>query len=95
MFDISWQELLLIMVVALLIIPPKDLPRAMHIAGKWMRQVKTLGRELQANIDELAREAELAELKRHTEETVRKANAEVNLNKVIEAELSKPETLHE
>ena len=58
MFDISWQELALIALVAVLVIPPKDLPRALATAGRWMRRAKGMMRDVQNGIDELAREAE-------------------------------------
>lgn len=55
MFDMSWQELFLIGVVALLVIPPKDLPRAMATAGRWMRKAKSLARDFHVAIDSTLR----------------------------------------
>jgi sec-independent protein translocase protein TatB len=63
LFDIGWPELLLIGVVALVVIGPKDLPRAMRIAGFWMRKARTLSREFQSSIDQMIREAELDEVR--------------------------------
>jgi sec-independent protein translocase protein TatB len=71
LFDIGWTEMLLIGVVALVVIGPKDLPRAMRTAGYWMRKARTLSREFQSSLDQMIREAELdevqQELKKATE----------------------------
>ena len=63
LFDIGWPELLLIGVVALVVIGPKDLPRALKIAGFWVRKARTLSREFQSSIDQMIREAELDEVR--------------------------------
>ena len=58
-FDIGWPELMLIGVVALVVIGPKDLPRAMRVAGFWIRKARTLSREFQSSVDQMIRESEL------------------------------------
>jgi len=63
LFDIGWPELLLIGVVALVVIGPKDLPRALRTAGFWVRKARTLSREFQSSIDQMIREAELDEVR--------------------------------
>jgi len=63
LFDIGWPELLLIGVVALVVIGPKDLPRALRTAGFWVRKARTLSREFQSSIDQMIREAELEEIR--------------------------------
>jgi sec-independent protein translocase protein TatB len=63
LFDIGWPELMLIGVVALVVIGPKDLPRALRIAGIWVRKARTLSREFQSSIDQMIREAELEEVR--------------------------------
>jgi len=63
LFDIGWPELLLIGVVALVVIGPKDLPRALRVAGFWVRKARTLSREFQGSIDQMIREAELEEVR--------------------------------
>ena len=90
MFDMSWQELLLIAVVALMVIPPKDLPRAMATAGRWMRRAKLLMRDFQNGMDELAREAELTELRREAAEAARKVSAPLTMEAVLAEPEGKP-----
>src|SRR5271169_1149161 len=63
LFDLGWSEILLIGVVALVFIGPKDLPKAMRVAGYWMRKAHTLSREFQSSIDQMIREAELDEVR--------------------------------
>ncbi|MBV9965572.1 MAG: twin-arginine translocase subunit TatB [Alphaproteobacteria bacterium] len=62
-FDIGWSELLVIGVVALVFIGPKDLPRALRVAGYWFRKARTLSREFQNSVDQMIREAELDEMR--------------------------------
>ncbi len=63
MFGLSWSEILIIGVVALVCIGPNDLPRAMKTAAKWMSAGRKLAREFQGHVDDLVREAELDELR--------------------------------
>jgi sec-independent protein translocase protein TatB len=62
-FDIGWPELLLIGLVALVVIGPKDLPRALRVAGYWLRKARTLSREFQGSVEQMIREAELDEMR--------------------------------
>jgi sec-independent protein translocase protein TatB len=78
LFDIGWPELMLIGAVALVVIGPKDLPRALRVAGFWVRKARTLSREFQGSIDQMIREAELEEVR----EDLKKA-AEFDLEKEI------------
>jgi sec-independent protein translocase protein TatB len=63
MFDIGWTELALIGVVALVVIGPKDLPKAMYMVGKWLRRARLMARDFQSGMDEMMRQAELDELR--------------------------------
>jgi sec-independent protein translocase protein TatB len=63
LFDLGWSEILLIGTVALVFIGPKDLPKAMRVAGFWIRKARTLSREFQSSIDQMIREAELDEMR--------------------------------
>ena len=64
-FDIGWPELLLIGVVALVVIGPKDLPRALRVAGYWVRKARTLSREFQGSVEQMIRDAELEEMRQN------------------------------
>ncbi len=63
MFDIGWQELFIVAVLALLVIGPKDLPRALRAMGKWVRKARVLARDFQGGLDDVMREADLDDLK--------------------------------
>lgn len=63
MFDIGWTELALIALVAIIVIGPKDLPKAMKTVAGWVARVRGLAREFQSGIDEMVREAELEEVR--------------------------------
>ena len=64
LFDFGWSELLLIAVVALVFIGPKDLPKALRVAGFWVRKARSLSREFQSSIDQMIREAELEDIRK-------------------------------
>ncbi len=63
MFDIGWQELFIVAVLALLVIGPKDLPRALRTMGKWVRKARAMARDFQGGLDDVMREAELDDVK--------------------------------
>ena len=63
LFDLGMSELLLIGVVALVFIGPKDLPKALRVAGFWVRKARTLSREFQSSVEQMIREAELDEMR--------------------------------
>lgn len=63
MFDIGWDEMALIAVVALIVIGPKDLPVVLRQMGRWTRKARELAGEFQRGVDDMVRESELAELK--------------------------------
>jgi sec-independent protein translocase protein TatB len=64
MFDIGWSELMLIGIVALVVIGPKDLPGAIYGVGKWVRKARVVAREFQGHIDDMMRESELDDLRK-------------------------------
>jgi sec-independent protein translocase protein TatB len=63
MFDIGWSELLVIGVVALVVIGPKDLPKALRTVGIWVRKARQISGEFRASLDQMIREAELDEVR--------------------------------
>lgn len=64
MFDIGWSELLLVLVVALVVVGPKDLPRLIRMVGRWVGKARRMADQFRAGFDELTRETELDELRR-------------------------------
>ena len=64
MLDVAPTELLVIAVVALLVIGPKDLPRALHQLGKWIGKARGMARHFRSGLDSMIREAELAEMEK-------------------------------
>ena len=80
MFDIGWSEMAVIALVALVVIGPKDLPKAMKTAAFWMRKARKLASEFHSGIDQLVREAELEEAR----EAVRSAS-KMNLDRALES----------
>jgi sec-independent protein translocase protein TatB len=75
MFDIGWSELLLIGIVALIAIGPKELPGALRTLGQWMAKVRRMASEFQSQFHEAMREAELADLKKEVDEMATKAQS--------------------
>jgi len=75
MFDISWSELLLIGVVALVVIGPKELPGVLRTIGQWTGKIRRMAGEFQDQFREAMREAEMADFKRQVDEATAKAGA--------------------
>lgn len=73
MFDIGWSELILVVVVALVVIGPNDMPKALYEAGRWLRQFRLLASEFHHGLGELMREAELQDLRHKAEAAAREA----------------------
>jgi sec-independent protein translocase protein TatB len=71
MFDISWTEFLLIGIVALVVIGPKELPAVMRTMGQWTRKVRGMATEFQNQFQEAMREAEMADLKKQVDDMAR------------------------
>lgn len=71
MLDVGWQELFLIAIVALVVVGPKDLPKVLRTGARVMQKARAMNREFQASLAEMAREAELDEIKRKVEDTAR------------------------
>ncbi len=64
MFVVDTSELLIVAVLALLFIGPKDLPRAMMMVGRWVGKVRGYARHFTAGIENVVREAELEEMEK-------------------------------
>jgi sec-independent protein translocase protein TatB len=68
MFDIGWSELLVIAVVALIVIGPKELPAVLRTVGQWTTKIRRMAGEFQSQFQEALREAEMADLKKHADD---------------------------
>lgn len=68
MFDIAWSEFMLIGAVALVVIGPKDLPKAMRTVGQAVGKIRRMASEFQGQFNEAMREAELHDLKKQVED---------------------------
>ena len=67
MFDIGWTEMVVVVVLAIIVIGPKDLPKLIRTIGQWTGRARALAREFQSSIDDIAKEAELDEIKKGIE----------------------------
>lgn len=75
MFDIGWSELVLIGVVALVAIGPKELPGVLRMVGQWMGKARKMAAEFQGQFQEAMREAEMADLKKSFDEVKEAASS--------------------
>lgn len=64
MFDIAWSEMVVVAAVAVVVIGPKDLPKVLYMAGKFVRKVKVFTGDMQASLDKIIHEEELNEITR-------------------------------
>ena len=64
MFDVAPTEFLLVAVVALVVIGPKDLPRLMRTVGEWVARARGVARHFRTGLDTMMREAELEEMEK-------------------------------
>ena len=82
MFDIGWSEFVLIAVVALIAIGPKELPGVLRMIGQWMGKARKMAAEFQGQFQEAMREAEMADLKKSFDE-VREAASGFTSNNIM------------
>jgi len=66
--DLSWSHILLLLVVALVVVGPKDLPRLMREVGRWAGKARAMADQFRKSFDEMARQSELDELRREIDE---------------------------
>jgi sec-independent protein translocase protein TatB len=84
MFDIAWSELLVIAVVAVVVVGPKDLPKMMRVTGQWMGRARAMADQFRRSFDDMARQAELEELrsevmKMHNDQTLAQMQRETDI----------------
>jgi len=89
MFDIGWSELLIIGVVALIAIGPKELPGVLRMVGQWMGKVRRMASEFQGQFQEAMREAEreadFENLKKHVDSMTEGLDPMESVRKEVEA----------
>src|SRR5580698_7648313 len=69
MFDLfSWNHIVILLVVMLVVVGPKDLPRMLHMMGKWAGKARAMANEFRKSFEEMARQSELDELRKEIEE---------------------------
>ncbi len=93
MFDIGATELLLLVVVAILVIGPKDMPLALRTAGKWMGKVRRISAQFRTGVDTMIREAEMEEMEKKWKdknEEIMKATPPGEMGPLPDAENSAP-----
>ena len=64
MLDFSWSHILILLIVALVVVGPKDLPRLMRIVGQWIGKARAMADEFRKSFDDMARQTELDELRK-------------------------------
>jgi sec-independent protein translocase protein TatB len=67
MIDLSWSHILIVLIVALVVVGPKDLPRLTRIAGRWVAKARAMADQFRKSFDEMARQSELDELRQEIE----------------------------
>ena len=70
MLDIGWTELLVVGLVLIVVVGPKDLPKVLRTIGQWTRKVKKIARDFQDNIEDIARESEIDEVRNNFNDTI-------------------------
>jgi sec-independent protein translocase protein TatB len=75
MFDIGWSELLVIGVVALIAIGPKELPGVLRMIGQWMGKIRRMASEFQGQFQEAMREAEMEDIKKQVDDMTSAASS--------------------
>ena len=74
MFDIGWSELVVIGVVALIAIGPKELPGVLRMVGQWIGKARRMAGEFQGQFQEAMREAEVADVKKQFDDVSQAAS---------------------
>lgn len=97
MFDIGWSEMLVVAVVALVVIGPKDLPAALRQAGKWVGALRKMAGDFQGQFNEALKEAELDDLRKELQDLKRTAQGFSDPAQTVKHEIrtaieSKPST---
>lgn len=85
MFDIGWTEIITIVILAVLVIGPRDLPKAMRAMAKMIGKAKHMMREFQSNVDDMIRDTELEEVK-NSIQSARSFDVKSQITKTIDSD---------
>ncbi len=66
--DLSWSHMLIVLMVALVVVGPKDLPKLMRKMGQWTAKARGMADQFRRSFDEMARQSELDELRKELDE---------------------------
>ena len=80
MFDFAWSELLVIAIVAMVVIGPRDLPKLLYSLGQWVRKARSMVSEFQDQMEEIGRQDEIDSLRKELEEANRKIEQAGNID---------------
>jgi sec-independent protein translocase protein TatB len=92
MFDLSWSHILIVLIVALVVVGPRDLPKIMRVAGSWVAKARGMANEFRKGFDEMARQSELDELREEIE-SLRKHRPLADLESDLNQSILPPEDL--
>ncbi len=88
MFDIGWSELVVIGIVALIAIGPKELPTVLRTIGQYMGKVRRMASEFQGQFQEAMREAEVADLKKQADDLSSTVSSYTNYDPMADVQKS-------
>ncbi|MGF1474160.1 MAG: Sec-independent protein translocase protein TatB [Geminicoccaceae bacterium] len=80
MFDLGWSEMGIVMLIALLVLGPKELPKLARDVGRWVGKARALAREFRRSLEDMANETELGEVKKQIDKAGR-----MNVGRSIES----------
>ena len=87
--DLSWSHILLLLIVALVVVGPKDLPRLMRMAGRWVAKARAMADQFRRSFDEMARQSELDELRAELE-SIRKERPLADIDQTLRTPVLPP-----
>ena len=84
MFDIGWSELLVVAVVTVIFVGPRELPKMLMAVGRWTAKARAVAREFQSGLEEMAREAEIEDVKKSVESAT-KIDLGINPHNILDS----------
>ena len=84
MFGLNWGEIVVIGIVALIAIGPKELPTVLRTVGQWTGKMRRMANEFQSQFQEALREAEMTDLQKHAEDISSSVTSLANIDPLAE-----------